>query len=116
MSLSGSFVIVAVDAEPVHGPHPFELDLADGRVHGRVLNRFNGSAEVADDAVTFGAIVATRMAGPPELMAAEDGVFRVLTGTLQIDRADDGTVQLAGESGSITLAPRPDGVEDASAV
>ena len=115
MSLSGSFVIIAVDSEPVHGPHPYEIEFADGTVHGRVLNRFSGGAQTEGDTVTFGAIAATRMAGPPELMAAEDSVFRVLSGTLEVDSAEDGTVTLSGDSGSLTLAPAGDGIEDAGA-
>jgi heat shock protein HslJ len=115
MSLSGSFVIIAVDAEPVHGPQPFEIEFADGHVHGRVLNRFSGGAETVGDTVTFAALASTRMAGPPELMAVEDSVFRVLSGTLEVDSAEDGSVTLSGDSGSITLAPRSDDVEDAGA-
>jgi heat shock protein HslJ len=105
MSLTGPFVIIAVDSEPVHGPHPFEIEFADGTVHGRVLNRFSGGATVEGGTVAFGAIAATRMAGPPELMATEDAVFRVLSGTLETDLAEDGSVTLSGDSGSITLAP-----------
>lgn len=116
MSLSGSFVIVAVDGQPLDGPHPYELELADGTVHGRVLNRFSGGATVEGGSVTFGAIAATRMAGPPEVMADEDAVFRVLAGTMEIDTADDGSITLSGDSGSLTVTPRTDGIDDAGAV
>ena len=115
MSLAGSFVIVAVDGAPVRGPHSFDLELADGRVHGRVLNRFSGTAESGEGTVTFGAIAATRMAGPPELMAVEDAVFRVLQGTLTVATADDGRIALTGDHGSLTLAPPTGAIEDASA-
>ena len=114
MSLSGPFVITAVDGEPVSAAHPLEIEFADGTVHGRVVNRYSGAAVVEGDSVTFGAVAATRMAGPPELMALEDSVFRVLSGTLEVDRAEDGAVTLSGDSGSLTLAPPTDGIEDAS--
>jgi heat shock protein HslJ len=115
MSLSGPFVIVAVDSEPVHGPHPFEIEFADGTVHGRVLNRFSGGATLEGDTIVLGAIAATRMAGPPELMAVEDSVFRVLSGTLEVDSAEDGTITLSGDSGSLAIVPAGDGIEDAGA-
>jgi heat shock protein HslJ len=111
MTLSGSFVIIAVHSEPVHGPHPFEIEFADGTVHGRVLNRFSGRADQVADTVVLGAIAATRMAGPPELMAVEDSVFRVLSGTLEVDTAEDGSVTLSGDAGSLTLAPAGDAGE-----
>ena len=114
MSLTGSFVIVAVDGAPVHGPHSFDLELSEGRVHGRVVNRFSGTAEVGDDNIVVGPIAATRMAGPPEIMAVEDAVFRVLTGMLTVSAADDGTTVLTGEHGSLTLAAPTDGIEYAS--
>ena len=50
---------MAVDSEPVHGPHPFEIEFADGTVHGRVLNRFSGGATLEGDTVVLGAIAAT---------------------------------------------------------
>ncbi len=115
MSLSGPFVITAVDGEPVSAPHPLEIEFADGTVHGRVLNRFSGGATLEGDTIVLGAIAATRMAGPPELMAVEDSVFRVLSGTLEVDSAEDGTITLSGDSGSLAIVPAGDGIEDAGA-
>lgn len=103
MTITGSFRITEIDGEAALGSFELALD-DDGRVHGRVVNRFAGGAEQAEGSVTFGALAATRMAGPPELMAQEDALFRALQGTLEVSSAD-GDVVLTGAGGTVRLSP-----------
>jgi putative lipoprotein len=53
--------------------------MPDGRVAGSGgCNRYGGAGALADGKATFGAIVSTRMACAPELMAQEQALFGAL--------------------------------------
>jgi hypothetical protein len=72
MRLSGPYVVVAINAVPLEGAQ-LPRSSSPTRTRPRhVVNRFSGTCEQSDGSVAFGAIAATRMAGPPELMARED--------------------------------------------
>jgi heat shock protein HslJ len=42
------------------------------------INRVSGSYALVGESVTMGSLISTRMAGPPELMALENGFLTVL--------------------------------------
>ncbi len=63
---------------------PFVLFQADGAVAGSGgCNRFFGSYEQKDEALTFSALGATRMACPPDVMKAEQSFFEMLANVRQ---------------------------------
>lgn len=101
MTLTGTFRIIEIDGAPAAGGFQLALD-DEGRIHGRVVNRFSGAAVQSDGAVQVGPLAATRMAGPPEVMTQEDAVFRILSGTVAVAE-DDGGVLLTGEGGTLRL-------------
>lgn len=116
MTLTGAYRITEIDGAPALGDFELVLD-PEGRVYGRVVNRFSGAVELGEDSLVLGAIMATRMAGPPELMSQEDAVFRVLVGTATV--AEDGKGLLlssdGGALGLVRVVP-DDGIDDSSLV
>ena len=76
-----SWVVEHVGGEPVTGHAPV-LDLgADGRLGGSTgVNRVVGEFTVDGPVLRFGAIITTRMAGPPEAMAQEQAWLALLEG------------------------------------
>ena len=80
-----------LDGEELAAPPPVEIVFeADGRVHGTAgVNRFTGTCAVSDDAVKFGPLATTMMAGLPEAMELEAAVLRVLSGRQPLAVAGD---------------------------
>ncbi len=71
-----------------------QLDADSGQVSGFAgVNRFSGSYELGADYLSFGALGATRMGGPPELMVAEQIYLEALS---RVDgwRMRDGRLEL----------------------
>lgn len=76
---------------------------ADGKVSGTVgCNRFSGSYELKEDQLTFGPLMATKMACPDLPMTQEIVAFGVMVGTVKIELSEnqltifskDGTQQI----------------------
>ncbi len=81
-----------------------EITFADSQVTGSGgVNTFNGSYETpGDDALTFGPLASTRMAGPPEAMEQEADFFAALEDTEHFE-FNDGKLVLS-DQGNNTLA------------
>ncbi len=61
----------------------------DGQVYGMAgVNRVRGTWTAQDDTITFGPVVSTLMAGPPEATDAERAVLALLGSTLTVDAPD----------------------------
>ncbi len=84
-----------------------QLDADRGQVSGFAgVNQFSGSYELGADYLSFGALAATRMAGPPEMMAAEQIYLEALS---RVDgwRMREGRLELLmGETVLMGLEPR----------
>lgn len=92
------------------------VTFVDGRVAGCAgINRFGGQASVERDRIRVGPLASTRMAGPPEAMAAEDQVLRALDATRRWEIVDDRLV-LRDESGGELLVLAPSGGPDDAVV
>jgi heat shock protein HslJ len=78
---------------------------ADGTVSGSTgINRVHGSYTVVAGELRLGPLVTTRMAGPPQAMAAENRLLRLLGGPLSV-RPDGRALELVGETDSVRLEP-----------
>ena len=92
MRLVGSWEIkvvpgVALPADPGHRPW-LTFD-GDGQVYGLGgVNRFRGTWSIDGDELTFGPLVSTLMAGPPDAMAIESALHRLLAEPLTLHTAD----------------------------
>jgi heat shock protein HslJ len=92
------------------------LTFADGMVSGcGGINRMGGRADIAGDRIRVGPLASTRMAGPPEAMAAEDLLLRALEAARRWAIVDDRLV-LRDESGTGVLELVPPGAPDGTIV
>ena len=83
-----------------------QLDADSGQVSGFAgVNRFGGSYELGADHLSFGALAATRMAGPPGLMAAEQIYLEALSRVDGWRMRDDRLELLVGDTVLMGFAP-----------
>lgn len=87
-------------------PIPFRITMyfADDRVSGRSgVNRYSGAYDRGPDtAFTIGTLAATKMAGPPDAMEAEQGFF-ALVARVRTYRREGGLLVLGDETGQPLL-------------
>lgn len=78
-SLSGSeWLVTQIEGQPGIGEAFLQFG-SDGRLAGHTgVNHLSGSYEAARNELTFGPLISTRMAGPPELMEQEARLARAL--------------------------------------
>ncbi|SFK55022.1 META domain-containing protein [Cellulomonas sp. KH9] len=91
--LHGTWQVVRADgdalADGLQGPPWLTFD-GDGVVFGYAgVNRVRGTWWLAGNALTFGPVVATLMAGPPEAARTERAVLGLLRDGGELERADD---------------------------
>ncbi|WP_456846283.1 META domain-containing protein [Cellulomonas sp. P5_C6] len=110
VDLAGTWRFTALEGAEVEGPRratPWLTFDGDGQVFGMAgVNRVRGTWELAGDGLTFGPVVSTMMAGPPDAMDCEQRVFRLLSGTVAVSTPDDDTLELTGD-GSARLVRDP---------
>jgi heat shock protein HslJ len=110
VDLAGTWRFTALEGAEVEGPRratPWLTFDGDGVVFGMAgVNRVRGTWELAGDTLTFGPVVSTLMAGPPDAMACEQQVFRLLGAPLTVSTPDDETLALVG-TGSARLVKDP---------
>lgn len=71
----------------------------DGKFAGQApVNRYFGQLKIEGDAIITAPVGATMMAGPPELMQAEQDFFRTLNAVRAIT-VKDGTLDIEGADG-----------------
>lgn len=87
-------------------PPTLAFDVDSGQAAGFAgVNRFSGTYDLGADHLSFGALAATRMAGPPELMTLEQAYLEALS---RVDgwRMRDGRLQLlAGDTVLMGFVP-----------
>ncbi|MDM7831795.1 META domain-containing protein [Cellulomonas edaphi] len=107
MRLVGTWIVTALDGRPTPADErhcPWLTFDGDGQVFGLGgVNRIRGTWAVDGDALTFGPMVSTLMAGPPEAMEAGQALHRLLARPLTL-RAADGA---AARSADPALEPDP---------
>jgi len=72
-------LVEEIGGEPVDPDAPRTVHFEEERVSGQVgVNRFTGVLIIDGDLLVLGPVAMTRMAGPPELMAASDVIAGAL--------------------------------------
>ena len=103
-----SWTLTGIEGAPVAAPGRSTLRLSpDGKVSGAGgCNRFSGKAEVSEDAVTFGPLLATKRACEPDVMRQE---VRLFEGLRRVDywRVEGGELSLRAADGRELLRFAP---------
>ena len=105
--LHGTWQVTAIDGVDLAGmPAPWLTFDGDGVVFGHAgVNRVRGTWRLDHDELTFGPVVATLMAGPPQATAAERALLGVLDSGGTVSRRADGfTLRGAGRSVDLVRA------------
>ncbi|MEZ0449820.1 META domain-containing protein [Cellulomonas sp. ICMP 17802] len=110
VDLAGTWRFTALEGAEVAGARrttPWLTFDGDGQVFGMAgVNRVRGTWVLDGDTLTFGPVVSTLMAGPPDAMACEQAVLRLLGGAVAVSTPDGDTLALDGE-GSARLVRDP---------
>lgn len=103
-----SWMVTDLSGDPV-GDRPPTLHFEqDGQVYGTGgVNRVRGTWALEQGRLTFGPMVATLMAGPPERMATERAMLGLLTGPLTVTVADEELLLSAQDGRTARLVPAP---------
>jgi heat shock protein HslJ len=103
VDLAGTWRFTALEGADVDGQHdqhgatPWLTFEGDGVVFGMAgVNRVRGTWELDGDTLTFGPVVSTLMAGPPDAMTREQQVLLLLGGPVTVTRPDAETLALEG--------------------
>jgi len=104
-TLAGSnWTFVSIGGKPVTSDRPTSLQFDGDRLSGSAgCNRFSGRYSATGDTLTAGPLMATEMACPG--MELEQLFFKLMTTTVNLTFADDGTLVLTG-SGDRTAVLR----------
>ena len=100
MDLTGTWRFAALEGAQVDGSRraaPWLTFDGDGQVFGLAgVNRVRGTWRLEDGTLTFGPVVSTLMAGPPDAMECERQVLRLLGDPQSVSAPDDDTLELSG--------------------
>jgi len=99
--VTGTWCVASIGGIPV-GDVVASVELADGAVHGRVANTFNGTYTLGDGTIEFGPIMTTLMMGPPEEMEVEAGLMAALVGS-QPFGVDGDVLTIGSGAGAVVL-------------
>jgi heat shock protein HslJ len=110
VDLAGTWRFTELEGAQVEGPRrttPWLTFDGDGQVFGLAgVNRVRGTWVLDRDTLTFGPVVSTLMAGPPDAMECERQVLRLLGDEVRVSTPDDDTLVLGG-AGSARLVRDP---------
>ncbi|MFN4358099.1 META domain-containing protein [Sphingopyxis alaskensis] len=102
-----SWTFVSIAGAPVAPDRPTSLAFTDDRLSGSAgCNRFSGSYRVADDMLSAGPLMATKMACPGAGMAQESAFFALMRGPVRLSFPTDGTLEISGEGGQTAVLKR----------
>ena len=88
------------------------LDPAEGRVHGRVVNVYNGTYTIDGNNIKFGEMVTTMMMGPQDAMATEREYLTFMP-TVETYNYQDGKLTLVGVDGKEIVFEQVEELPDA---
>lgn len=110
--LVGTWDVELIGSDDVSAFGAFVEFTDDGQVQGfSGVNSFHGPYAEGDGTIEFGAVVATRMAGPEPAMAVEHALFAVLSGVQVVNLADD-VVTVGSGDGAVELRRVASAVDD----
>ena len=96
--------VVAIDGEATPPTADYRMEFTGGRAGGRFgCNRFGGTYAAAGNTITFGPMIATRMACPEPAMSFENNGLKVLQQAVALNWSSANRVELSNSAGSIKL-------------
>ena len=96
--------VTAINGQVTPATDAYRMDFRDGRAGGRFgCNRFGGTFAVAGDTMTFGPMIATRMACPEPAMSFEARGLTVLQQRVRLQWQSANRLTLANASGFVAL-------------
>jgi heat shock protein HslJ len=100
VDLAGTWRFAALEGADIDGAQhatPWLTFDGDGQVFGLAgVNRVRGTWRLDAHTLTFGPVVSTLMAGPPDAMTREQQVLRLLGEPVTVSAPDADTLQLDG--------------------
>jgi heat shock protein HslJ len=100
VDLAGTWRFTELEGADIDGAEhatPFLTFDGDGQVYGLAgVNRVRGTWRLEAHSLTFGPVVSTLMAGPPDAMTREHQVLRLLGEPVQVSAPDGDTLELDG--------------------
>jgi heat shock protein HslJ len=73
----------------------------DGKAVGRAgCNNYSGTYKRTGDVISFGPVISTKMACPPEIMTQEQSYLDILSASPRYERRPDGALVLTAEGGA----------------
>lgn len=100
---AGAYFVTRIDGQDARTPQPITVTYTGERLLGK--GPVNNWAMPVDANGKIGDGIATRMAGPPELMQLEDSLFRALTGGTLVTGPGNGAVVTKDGKDVIVLQP-----------
>lgn len=104
--LDGTWQATELAGEPLRGGAKLLFTFGNGRITGTACNRFSGGVTLTGEGLSFGPMIATRMACPAPQMQAETAAFTAFASTTGFDIDDSGRLILTGPSGALLRATR----------
>jgi heat shock protein HslJ len=105
--LAGDWRVTELADAPLPDGADGSLRFESGQVSGRAFcNRFTGGFTITGEGLRFGPAAATRMACPPDRMAAEGAFLAALAKVDRFDITADGTLELVGGDRVLLRAAR----------
>ncbi|MBO3083802.1 META domain-containing protein [Cellulomonas fengjieae] len=100
VDLAGTWRFTALEGAELEGAYrgtPWLTFDGDGQVFGLAgVNRIRGTWRLAGGTLTFGPMVSTLMAGPPDAMTREQQVLRLVGEPVTVSTPDEDTLELTG--------------------
>ena len=100
VDIAGTWRFTALEGAEIEGADratPWLTVDGDGQVFGLAgVNRVRGTWRLDGETLTFGPVVSTLMAGPPDAMTREQQVLRLLGEPSRVSAPDGDTLQLSG--------------------
>ena len=106
---SEDWVLVGATVTPDPAPFAVTLRFADGQLSGNgPVNRYSGPVTLGQGTLSVGDIVSTKMAGPPEAMAAEQAYFSALTAATGWEAVDQNLTLVDSAQSPLLVFAGPD--------
>ncbi|MGY4643163.1 META domain-containing protein [Cellulomonas sp. URHB0016] len=103
--------LAGADVGALGGRAPWLTFDGDGQVYGMAgVNRVRGTWTADGDTISFGPVVSTLMAGPPEATVCERAVLALLGARLTVAAPGTGELELSSAGGAAATLVRDDEV------
>lgn len=102
LDITGEWKIVRLQEMPIITPDGVDapkLSFEEGNCHLSFCNEINASYTLNDNEITFGEVASTKKMGMPEVMAMEQALVALISGTVMVT-VDGNTMTLSAMDGA----------------